>query len=102
MRAPLRIELVYFTGCPHVERARAAIRDALADSGLPQQWEEWNQYDAAAPARILSFASPTVLVEGRDVTDEPATSAGPSCRAAPGASAATIRAALVSQANHDG
>src|ERR1043165_886763 len=40
MTKPL-IELVYFPGCPHVEAARAALRTALQELGLPVQWHSW-------------------------------------------------------------
>jgi len=62
------VELVYFTGCPHVETARQAIRHALALEQLPLVWQEWNQHDPATPTRVHRYASPTVLVSGRDVT----------------------------------
>lgn len=88
------IELVYFGGCPHVESARAALREALSRSGLPQRWEEWNQDDASAPSYIHQYASPTILVGGRDVTGQSPVSNAKACRADGVASAEVIRAAL--------
>lgn len=63
----MKVELVYFTGCPHVEAARRAIRDALSAAGLPPCWQEWNSDDAATPDALRGYGSPTVLVNGRDV-----------------------------------
>lgn len=86
------VELVYFTGCPHVETARHAIRDALALEQLPLVWQEWDQRDPATPARVQRYASPTVLVSGRDVTGA-GKGEGAACRA-DGIPAETIRAAV--------
>jgi hypothetical protein len=94
MTAFPQIELVYFTGCPHVERARAALREALASSGLPQKWDEWNQYDPASPHRIQGYASPTILVRGQDVTGYASPATASACRSDGVASAEIIRAAL--------
>lgn len=66
MSAP-RIELVYFTGCPHVEAAREAIRDALAAARMTPEWYEWNRDDPATPGVLRACGSPTVLVDGHDV-----------------------------------
>lgn len=88
------IELVYFGGCPHVESARAALREALAQSGLPLRWAEWNQDDPSAPQRVHRYASPTILIEGRDVTGLVPGNNGKACRADGVASAEMIRAAI--------
>ena len=87
------VELVYFTGCPHVEAARRAIRRALALEQMPLVWLEWDQQDSATPARVRRFASPTVLVGGRDVTGAHEGDAQ-ACRADGIPAAETIRAAV--------
>lgn len=87
------VELVYFTGCPHVEEARRAIRGALALEQLPLVWQEWDQHDPATPARVQRYASPTVLVGGRDVTGAHEGDAH-ACRADGIPEAQTIRAAV--------
>ena len=56
------IELVYFSGCPHVGEARAALRAALEAAGLPAAWREWDQTHPVTPARVLGYGSPTVLI----------------------------------------
>ena len=88
------VELIYFTGCPHVDRARAALREAFVSHGLPAHWEEWDQRSSAAPHRVHGYASPTVLVAGRDVTGVDRTAAASACRATGGPSADVIQAAL--------
>lgn len=94
-----RIEVVYFTGCPHVDAARAAVRGALAEAGLEARWREWNRDDPRTPAALRGYGSPTVLVDGRDVDPAPADANccrlyadGENWRSAP--SVAMIRAAL--------
>lgn len=87
------VELVYFTGCPHVEAARRAIRGVLALEQLPLVWQEWDQHDPATPARVQRYASPTVLVSGRDITGA-AKGDAHACRADGVPAAETIRAAV--------
>ena len=88
------IELVYFTGCPHVDAARGAVRAALRTAGLPEAWREWNQSEAETPDRLRDYASPTVLVGGVDVTGAGPASGGPRCCAGGAPSAAEIGAAI--------
>lgn len=62
-----RLELVWDSGCPNVEAARAVIRAALSEVGLPERWAEWQIGVDALPAHAQGFGSPTILVDGRDV-----------------------------------
>ena len=62
-----RIEMVYDPDCPNVNRARAAIRGALAAIGAPIAWREWDCTDESTPAALRVMGSPSVLVDGRDV-----------------------------------
>ncbi len=55
-----KIELVYFEGCPNVERAREAIRS----SGVVD-FSEVNQNHLAANDPYLRFSSPTILTNGQ-------------------------------------
>lgn len=91
--APGRVELIYFEGCPHVAEARANLKAALESQGAQVAVREWSQDDTAAPAYVRSHASPTVLVDGRDVAGE-TTGAGRSCRASGAPSVDAIRRAL--------
>ncbi len=73
------IEFIYDLDCPNVEGARQALRSALRLSGLTEQWREWNRADTAAPGHVRQYGSPTILVNGRDISGvRPA--AAPSCR----------------------
>ena len=61
------VELVYDKDCPNVAAARANLRRAFAEVGIPARWTEWEQSRRETPARLRGFGSPTVLVEGHDV-----------------------------------
>ena len=70
---PLRllVELVYFPGCPNVERARAVLCRALQEAGAPAVWKEWSTADPACPEVLCGLGSPTILVNRADVAPGP-------------------------------
>lgn len=72
-----KIELLYFDGCPNAERARENLAAALE----PGSWVEWNLTAEDTPESFRRFGSPTVLVDGRDVTGEDGGNAAMACRA---------------------
>ena len=83
MAEPLRVELVYDPDCPNVDRARAAIRAALASIGAPSVWREWNRSDPATLQVLRALGSPSILVNGLDVGADGGTvaeSSANSCR----------------------
>jgi len=88
------IELVYFDGCPNAERARESLQAVVGTTEGAAAWSEWNLSDEATPERFRRFGSPTVLVDGEDVTGSDGRSAAMACRADGAPSAAVIRAAL--------
>jgi hypothetical protein len=88
------IELIYFEGCPNAEPARENLRQAILALGLPNDWQEWEQGDPQVPEYVKQHGSPTILVNGRDVTGDEASVGGAACRADGAPSADTIRAAI--------
>lgn len=62
---PPAIELVYDADCPNVDRARDALRQALAVAGQQQGWSERVQEDGSEES-CLRHPSPTILIDGRD------------------------------------
>jgi len=74
------ITLVYDADCPNANAARAALREALTNAGLEPEWVEFDRAARGVPKRFLGFGSPTILVNGADVADEPAVAAAASCR----------------------
>ncbi len=74
------IELIYEKTCPNIDKARVALLAALAYSGWPTHWQEWEQNDPSAPPVARHFGSPTILVNGRDVAGEAPSEELPRCR----------------------
>ena len=61
------VELIFDATCPNVDATRRQLRDALTRIGRPPKWTEWDRAAPDAPAYAQRYASPTVLVRGRDV-----------------------------------
>lgn len=76
----MRIELVFDHDCPNVGTARELLGSVLAELGLPPTWTELDRGDPRTPPEFLSFGSPTILVEGSDVSGQGATVNADSCR----------------------
>lgn len=88
------IELIFFDGCPNVPVTRDRVREALTVTGTKVEVKEWDQNDPEAPPHVRQYGSPTVLVNGRDVTGVNAGVAAAACRSgAPSVDA--IRRAIV-------
>lgn len=73
-----KVELILDPDCPNVELARERLREALAAENLPLEWTEWDRSAADAPSHARDYGSPTVLVDGDDVSGE-GTSADANC-----------------------
>lgn len=66
----LKVELVYDRDCPNVDSARDMITAALREAGAPPSWKEWDREDGSTPTALRNFGSPTVLVNGQDVSND--------------------------------
>jgi len=75
----MRVHLLYFAGCPNVDRARANLQRALRASGAKATVEEIDTTSAGTAERLRSWGSPTILVDGFDVAGE-AKADGAACR----------------------
>ena len=75
------IELVFFEGCPNAEHARENLRTALGSTDGAAAWKEWDLLSESTPERFREYGSPTVLVNGVDVTGEGLGNAAMACRA---------------------
>ncbi len=69
------ITLVYDVDCPNVNAARTALGQAIARARLDPGWIECERTTPGLPQRFLRFGSPTILVNGKDVADEPGAAA---------------------------
>jgi len=64
------VQLLVFAGCPLADAARLALEQALAQCGF----EAYEEIDLLAPEtgqELRGWGSPTILVDGEDVTGEP-------------------------------
>ena len=89
-----RIELVVFEGCPNVGLARNNLRSALRSASEDITWTEWELGSDSTPKDLRSHGSPTVLIDGRDVTGDTTGAAAMACRADDVPSAALILKSL--------
>ena len=64
-----RIDLVFDPQCPNVAEARALLRAALEAVGLAPQWREWERAAKGTPPHLRGLGSPSILVDGIDVSD---------------------------------
>ena len=63
----MRIELLYFDGCPSYETLLPKVRELLASEGVEDEIElrRVESLEAAEKARFLG--SPTVRIDGKDI-----------------------------------
>lgn len=74
------VELIYDADCPNAEEARAQLRRAFAQAGLTPQWQEWDRADPKSPRHARDYGSPTILVDGKDVSGLVSSGEADSCR----------------------
>jgi hypothetical protein len=63
----VRIQLLTFEGCPLAGAARSALQQALTECGITD-FEEIDLLDPATAVELQGWGSPTILVNGKDVT----------------------------------
>jgi mercuric ion transport protein len=63
----VRIELLFFPGCPHVGDARRALGRALEAIDVELSFGEVDVTAPTTPAHLRDWGSPTILVDGVDV-----------------------------------
>ncbi len=64
----VKVQLLYFDGCPNVEQARQNLRTALSRAGFDPVWEEIDLRSESAPAEWRGFPSPTIMVGSKEIT----------------------------------
>lgn len=94
----MRIEVLYFKGCPNYSPAVDRLRTVLAGEGLHAQVIEIEVRDEPAAKELKFFGSPTIRVNGLDIeaSSRQVTETGFACRCYPGGlpSEDMIRAAV--------
>ncbi len=70
-RGTMKVEILYFDGCPTYVAAEKAVRDALAEEGI-EAGVELVAVNTDEEAQELRFpGSPTIRVDGRDLFPVP-------------------------------
>lgn len=68
-RSYVKVQFLSFEGCPLAEAARACLEKALADCGI-EGYETIDIFSPDVPDDLRAWGSPTILINGRDVTDQ--------------------------------
>lgn len=76
----IQIELVYEKTCPNIKVARLQMLRAFAEVGITPRWQEWEVSSPEAPSHVHGYGSPTILINGRDVTGDSADGDDYCCR----------------------
>jgi len=76
----MQVELIYEQTCPNIDAARTQLRRAFDQAGVTPRWQEWEVNAADVPAHIHGYGSPTILVNGRDVSGGTGEGADMCCR----------------------
>ena len=63
----MKIELLYFSGCPHYEPTRELIDNAVSELGIEPEIEEIDVEDEADATRHRFLGSPSIRVDGIDI-----------------------------------
>lgn len=76
----MKIELLYFKGCPNITLARKNLNEAFAKTAIAPQWDEIDLNEPNTPKELKGYGSPTILVDGKDVTGTVPLGESLSCR----------------------
>ena len=63
----MKIEILYFEGCPNHEAAERAVREILDETGVTAEIVLVDVPDQATAERVRFPGSPTIRVDGEDV-----------------------------------
>ncbi len=74
------VEFIYERTCPFITAARRQMIEAFGIAGATPSWTEWETGDPEAAAHVRGYGSPTILVDGKDVSGVPQAEASACCR----------------------
>ncbi len=63
----MKVEILYFEGCPHHSPTVELVKEVLTECGLPAVPEQIEVRDAIEAERLCFPGSPTVRVDGEDI-----------------------------------
>ena len=72
----MKVEILYFSGCPNHAPAIDRVREVLAEEGRPAEMVEVEVKDAATAERVGFLGSPTIRINGEDVEHAARTARG--------------------------
>ncbi|MGH9674714.1 MAG: DF family (seleno)protein [Bryobacteraceae bacterium] len=70
----MKVEVLYFEGCPHHRPAVAQMREVLQEEGVSAQIIKAEVLDQATAQAVNFLGSPTIKINGVDVEPEARTS----------------------------
>ena len=76
----MHIDILHVAHCPHLEDARAHVREAVASTGVRATVEELEITTSDDARRLGMHGSPTILLDGRDPFATDAEDGSFSCR----------------------
>lgn len=76
----MKVELLFFKGCPNISMARKNLNNAFAKTAIAPQWDEIDLNDPNTSKELKGYGSPTILVDGKDVTGTVPRGESLSCR----------------------
>jgi hypothetical protein len=63
----MKVEVLYFEGCPNYLPAVHRLKTVLREAGLPAEVSEIEVRDESAAKRLQFFGSPTIRINGLDI-----------------------------------
>jgi copper chaperone CopZ len=66
----MKIEVLYFDGCPHHEPAVERVQEVLTEEGIPAEISVVNVHNASTAEEVAFLGSPSIRVNGLDVEPE--------------------------------
>jgi hypothetical protein len=63
----MKVEILYFPGCPNHAPAVDRVREVLEQEGTPADMVEVEVKDAATAQEMRFLGSPTIRIDGRDI-----------------------------------
>lgn len=74
------VELIYDNTCPNFNKAKDNIIKAFDETKIVAELKEWERSAPESPAYARDFGSPTILVDGIDVSQSPSSDGAANCR----------------------
>lgn len=75
-----KVELIYEKTCPNIGPARELLRAAFKRMQLSDNWIEWEVSSPDVPEHCKGYGSPTILIDGNDITGEQPNDNNACCR----------------------